>query len=254
MHPNPALEVSDLGFAFSTGKHILRNISFTLGTGEFAVLTGRNGAGKSVLLKCLKGLYQPDSGTISINGVDLSTSPGKRNKAIALVFQDTDSQVVGQTVERDILFGLENLGITGAERDRRFQEVVGLLGLTQQINQRPRTLSGGERRRLAIAGVLVMAPQVLILDEPFANLDYTGVCQVLETLVDLKKKGVSILVVTHEIEKVLAYADRLILLDTGRIIANDTVVKVLPLLEDFGVRRPMYHGKPVPVEDLTWLK
>jgi len=254
MEQTPILETVDLCFTFANSRPILKDISLKIAPGEFVVLTGKNGSGKSVLLRCLKGLYQSTSGSIRIDGEDLTKSPRKRNLSIGLVFQDADSQIVGQTVERDILFGLENLGVPEAERRSRFEEVVGILGLAPQLSQRPRTLSGGERRRLAIAGVLVMDPHVLILDEPFANLDLTGVLQVLETLVALHRKGHTIMVVTHEIEKVLAHADRLVLLDNGRVMGDDHPEEVLDIVEDFGVRRPSFHGKPVPLEELTWLK
>jgi biotin transport system ATP-binding protein len=254
MEQVPVLEAKDISFSFGNSKPILKEVSFTVGAGKFVVLTGRNGSGKSVLLKCLKGLYQPTKGSISIDGEDFSKLPKRRNSSIGLVFQDAESQMVGQTVERDILFGLENLGIEGDERRRRFEDVVGLLGLSPLLNQRPRTLSGGEKRRLAIAGVLVMDPHVLILDEPFANLDLTGVRQVLEALVALHAKGHAIMVVTHEIEKVLAHADQLILLDGGRVIGDDKPSRVLSLVEDYGVRRPSFQGRPVPLEALTWLK
>ena len=254
MDPVPVLETSSLCFTFGNSRPILKEVSFSVASGSFTVLTGRNGSGKSVLLKCLKGLYQPTEGVISIDGENLSMLPKRRNSSIGLVFQDAESQMVGQTVERDILFGLENLGIAGEERRRRLEEVVGLLGLSPLLSQRPRTLSGGEKRRLAIAGVLVMDPHVLILDEPFANLDLTGVRQVLEALVALHAKGHAIMVVTHEIEKVLAHADQLILLDGGRVIADDKPNRVLSLVEDFGVRRPSFLGRPVPMEELTWLK
>jgi biotin transport system ATP-binding protein len=120
MDQTPILETVDLCFTFANSRPILKDISLKIAPGEFVVLTGKNGSGKSVLLRCLKGLYQNTSGIIRIDGEDLTKSPKKRNLSIGLVFQDADSQIVGQTVERDILFGLENLGIPEAERGRRF--------------------------------------------------------------------------------------------------------------------------------------
>ncbi len=254
MKTTPVLESEKLSFAFDTSKRILSEVSLSVGKGSFVVLAGRNGSGKSVLMRCLKGLAQPTGGTIRLDGEDLTKDPRKRNRLIGLVFQDADTQMVGQTVERDILFGLENLGVTGKERTQRMERVVELLGLGPLLHQRPRTLSGGERRRLAIAGVLVMQPHVLAMDEPFANLDYTGVVQVLESLVELNRKGQTIVVATHEIEKILAHADSIVLLDSGKVVTQDTADRVLSIVENFGIRRPTHHGRPIPVGELTWLR
>lgn len=250
----PILELDRLSFSFDAKRSILSDVSFSLNSGEFSVLGGRNGTGKSILLRCIKGLLQPSSGSVRINGRDLTKNARARNLSIALVFQDADTQMVGQTVERDILFGLDNLGITGDERKQRFDEVVSLMGLQSVLQQRPRTLSGGEKRRLAIAGVLVMAPHVLMLDEPFANLDYPGIVGVLEALVSLKEQGTTILVATHEIEKLLAHADSFLLLDGGTMAAQGDPLEVLEVVERHGLRRPRFHDASIPLEQLSWLK
>ena len=254
MNPDPALDIEALSYAVGKEHKILKGVSMRVGHGEFVVLSGRNGTGKSMLLRCIKGLLNPDGGIIQVDGKDLSKRPKERNKSIGLVFQDADTQLVGQTVERDILFGLENLQVPDKERTTRIGSVVRLLDLAPLLHQRPRTLSGGERRRVAIAGVLVMQPKILMLDEPFANLDYPGIVQVLESLVELKRQGTTILVATHEIEKLLAHADSMVLLDGGNIVVQDAPERVLGIVEHFGVRRPSYHGKPIPVAHLTWLK
>lgn len=250
----PILSIEHLSFGFTKAQTILHDITFAVNPGEFVVMTGRNGSGKSLLLKCIKGILQPTGGNIFIDGKEVSNDASFRNRSIGLVFQDADSQIVGQTVERDIAFGLENLKVQEPEFSQRIESVVHLLGLGPMLHQRPRTLSGGEKRRLAIAGVLVMKPKLIILDEPFANLDYPGVVQVLQTLVELHKQGHTIMMVSHEIEKVLAHADKLVLLDSGRIIAATHPKEVLPVLEDFGVRVPSFHGVQLPLEEMTWLK
>ncbi len=250
----PILSVEHLSFGFSQAKTILHDITFSIAAGEFVVVTGRNGSGKSLLLKCIKGILKPNSGKIIVDGKDLSKDGAARNRHIGLVFQDADSQIVGQTVERDIAFGLENIKVREPELSRRMESAVKLLGLGPMLHQRPRTLSGGEKRRLAIAGVLVMRPKLIILDEPFANLDYPGVVQVLRTLVELHGQGHTIMVVSHEIEKILAHADKLILIDDGHVIAADAPREVLPVLDEFGVRVPMFHGEQLPIKEMTWLK
>lgn len=250
----PILSIEQLSFGFSKAKTILHEVTFSVSSGDFVVVTGRNGSGKSVLLRCIKGILKPDAGKIFIDGKDLTKDGTERNRSIGLVFQDADSQIVGQTVERDIAFGLENLKVQEPEFSQRIETVVKLLGLGPMLHQRPRTLSGGEKRRLAIAGVLVMRPKLIILDEPFANLDYPGVVQVLQTLVELHRQGHTIILVSHEIEKILAHADKLILLDNGRVIASEHPRKILSILDDFGVRAPAFHGQQLPLEEMSWLK
>ena len=173
------LTLQNLSFGFEKNKPILSDISLTVERGSFTLITGPNGSGKSILLKLIKGLLKPTGGTILLEDLDVTGQSKKRLRAIGLVFQDAETQIVGQTVERDILFGLENLGLPLAEQQERLDGIVQLLDLKEQLSQRPRTLSGGEKRRLSIAGVLVMKPKLLIMDEPFANLDYPSVVRVL---------------------------------------------------------------------------
>jgi biotin transport system ATP-binding protein len=247
------LNIEHLHFSFN--KHpVLSDVSFTVPPGAFMILSGRNGSGKSVLLRCIKGLYPLHRGTIMLGDTDLSRKPAQRNRRIALVFQDADTQIVGQTVKRDILFGLENLGIPAAEQHRRLDETVQLLGLQDLLHQRPRTLSGGERRRLAIAGVLVMKPEVLLLDEPFANLDYPGIVSVLEALIALHHSGATIVIATHEIEKILAHATDLVVLDKGSVVLSGSPHQVIAQVSQYGIRRPTYNNRPIAIEELSWLR
>ena len=202
------------------------------------------------MLKCIKGLLKPSSGTILLDGEDLTKRTKERLTSVGLVFQDSDTQIVGQTVERDILFGLENLQLPLAEQMKKLEEVAILLHLTKQLKQRPRTLSGGEKRRLSIAGVLVMKPKLLILDEPFANLDYPSVVQVLKTLLTLKNEGHTIILVSHEVEKVLAYIDLALILEQGKVTLQGTPAQLYSQFRNHGV----YVPKEATIEELTWLK
>ena len=250
---NQALSVDNLVLGFDRSRPILTDVSFSIEVGSFVVVSGKNGTGKSLLLKCLKGLLQPESGTIRIGDQDLTKKPKRRNEILALVFQDADTQIVGQTVERDILFGMENLGIDLDQRKERLKQVSELLSLDHLLHHRPRTLSGGERRKLAIAGVLVMHPQVVLLDEPFANLDYLGIVSVLEALVALHRKGTTIVVATHEIEKLLAHADSLIVLDDRTVVRSGPPRTIIESIHQYGLRRPMHQHLPIAVEEMTWL-
>ncbi|MDT4761343.1 ABC transporter ATP-binding protein [Sphaerochaeta sp. PS] len=246
----PILQLEGLSFGFETAKPILKEISFAIERGSLSLITGPNGSGKSLLLKCIKGLLKPTAGTILLEGEDLTHHGKARLRSIGLVFQDSETQIVGQTVERDILFGLENLQLPLPVQRQRLDDVVALLDLTKQLKQRPRALSGGEKRRLSIAGVLVMEPKLLIMDEPFANLDYPSVVQVLKTLLRLRNEGHTIILVSHEVEKILAYIDKVIILEGGTVAAQGPPSLLRPLFKEHGV----YVPEECALEDLTWLK
>lgn len=251
---NTILEVENLCFSFTKDKQLLNNITFNINEGELCLIAGANGSGKSVLLKCLKGLLKPSSSTIIVNGENVSKNCIRRRSLFGLVFQDADSQIVGQTVEKDLRFGMENINIPDDDQLKRIEDVSNLLNLNDLLKARPRTLSGGEKRRLAIAGILVMQPKIIFMDEPFANLDYPGVIQVLKSLLLLKESGHTIIIVSHEIEKVAAHADRLLLIENGNLIANDIPELLLDKLPKHGVFVPTTNGKIIPIEEMTWLK
>ncbi len=241
------LEVSHLAYSFPKGKAVLRDVSFSLEKGTITLLSGVNGAGKSVLLKCLKGLLKPQGGTITIDGVECTDDTKRRLVAIGLVFQDAKTQIVGHTVRKDIQFGMENLGIEKSEQERRLAELGKMLQLDERWNDSPRTLSGGTQRRLAIAGVLAMQPKIVMMDEPFTGLDLRGVRQVLASLRELRKKGTTILIVCHEAEKMLAETDHLLLLEKGTIIADGKPKELLKTIEAHDI-----HIPPIPFEAMTW--
>lgn len=248
------LTVENLNFSFNKKKQILNDINFTIDKGSICIIAGANGSGKSVLLKCIKGLLKPQSGTIKINDRDVSNKPKERIKKIGLVFQDADSQIVGQTVEKDILFGLENLQLKEEERFSRLNNVVKLLDLENKLKTKPREMSGGEKRRLAIAGILAMNPNIIFLDEPFANLDFPGVIQVIKTLLLLQKEGHTIIIVSHEIEKIAAHSQNIILLEKGKVLKQGKSEEVLPFLKNHGVYVPTINNKLAKLEELTWLE
>lgn len=222
------LEVSGLSY-----KDILHDISFSVPDGSFTVIAGRNGSGKSCLLRCIKGLYR-HKGKVSCDG------------SCALVFQDAEAQIIGQTVRKDLEFGLD------ARRDdvpRMVAEAAAEFGLEGLLDRRPSSLSGGEKRRLAIADVAITHPDLLMLDEPFANLDYPGIRSVVRLLVSLKQRGVSVILVSHEVEKILALADQIIILDKGRISICGPADEVFAQAdwETAGIRA---NGRR---EDMLWL-
>ena len=165
----------------------------------------------------LAGLTEPSAGVILFQGKPLSQWGGLLRGFIGLVFQDADAQLIGETVEEDIRFGPENLKLEKTEVEKRLNEVMESLGLREKKDFSPRRLSGGEKRRLAIAGILAMGCETVIMDEPFANLDWPGVVQVLKIIQELKRRNATLIILSHELEKVLALADRLVILAQGSI-------------------------------------
>ena len=242
-----ALEVRDLTLSINNHK-ILDNLSFSLDKGSFAVVCGRNGAGKSQLLRCIKGLVSPDGGEILVDGVSLNAKA--RMKKMAIVFQDADMQIVSQSVEKDVAFGPENMGLDRKEIERRVENALSLMGLEGKVKQRPQTLSGGEKRKCAIAGILAMEPEVILLDEPFANLDYPSTLSVIRALNTLHGKGYTILVVSHEVEKFLFHADTLFILEEGRMKEKGRADEIYFKLPSYDI----YLPKNASFEELSWLR
>ncbi|AHC15052.1 energy-coupling factor ABC transporter ATP-binding protein [Salinispira pacifica] len=231
------------------GHQILSNISCSFHKGEITVITGPNGAGKTMLIHALAGLLDDMEGDIRLNSAPYPAKGKALGTGVGLVFQQPEMQVIEQTVEEDILFGLRNLKISEEERQTRLEYALEWSGLHEHRDQNPRSLSGGEIRRLALASILAMNPDYILMDEPFENLDYPGVVETLHQILRLKEENRGIVIVTHGLEKCLALADRLILLKEGRIIADALPERVLNFLEDHDVRKP-----PMKIKDMTWLK
>ena len=229
------------------GTPLLENISFSVEKGTLTLIAGPNGSGKSLLMKCLKGLEKPDGGTITVDGREIKKTK-ERMKLFGLVFQDTSLQIVGSTVEKDIAFGLENQKKSIEEIKGKTDEMISLFSLEKERKKDPRVLSGGERRRLCIAGVMAMESSILLLDEPLGNLDYPSVKMVLNTLMTLKEKGVTVLIVSHEAEKLLALTDNTIILRGGRIAASGKSRDMLPSLKENGIYLP-----PLPFGEMKWI-
>ena len=245
---------------------VLDNICLDIFEGQCLMIAGSNGSGKTLLMRIIAGLLEPSGGDVLFRGQPLyalsgaALSGGQRRETeqrlrreLGLVFQDADAQIVGETVAEDLAFGPENLGMSAAETESRVKENLDALGLAEKRDSSPRRLSGGEKRRLAVAGVLAMGCGTVIMDEPFANLDWPGVAAVLAMIRGLKNSGKTLIILTHELEKALALADRLIILHGGGICDDGLPAEVLDRLNPaWGVRDPRRNYRSIG--DCTWLE
>lgn len=245
------LATQHLTHIFSNGKIAINDINLSIQDGEFVIIAGSNGSGKTVLIRHFNGLFLPTQGQVLLDGEPITRDLTSVRKKVGLIFQNSDSQIVGQTVAEDVAFGPENLNLSRKEVNDRVKESLEAVGLSTFAHQQPHTLSGGQKRKLAVAGVLAMNPQIIIFDEPFTGLDYPGVLQVLKQIVDLHKNGHTIILVTHELEKTLAHADRLIIMENGHIVREGKPSQLINEVELYGIRRP--YGENRRVETMTWL-
>jgi biotin transport system ATP-binding protein len=235
------IEIRDIGYTYADGTAALKGITLDIPDGEFLLVCGPNGSGKTTLIRLLNGLLKPHSGSIRVDGLDPVANGRDVVRRVGMVFQDADSQIVGETVREDIAFGPENMGLTQEEVGVQVEAALKAVGLEEIADKPCYRLSGGEKRRVAIAGALAMQSRILVLDEPFANLDYSGVCQVMSHLLDLHGKGHTIILTTHEVEKAISHAQRVALIYKGELKALGPPNAVIPELAACSIRPP---GKP----------
>jgi len=232
------IEIENLTHRFTDGTLGLTDLDLQINEGAFVVIAGPNGSGKTTLLKHLNGLLLPTSGKVRLAGFSVARNLVKARQFVGMIFQDPDSQIVGETVYADVAFGPENLCLPRSQIQKRVSGALDLVGLTHFAEQRPHLLSGGEKRRLAIAGVLAMKPRIIVFDEPFSSLDYPGVKQVLQQILALHQIGHTIIVTTHDLEKIIAHAERLIFMNNGRIEREGPPQEIIHEAETYGVRVP----------------
>jgi energy-coupling factor transport system ATP-binding protein len=227
-HSGGSLAVSCQKVSFSypgSARPALSDVSFELQTGEYVGVVGPNGGGKSTLVRLLNGLLKPDSGRVLISGHDPATEPFEVRKHLGVLFQNPENGLVAPFVEDDVAFGLENLGVPREEMLGRVAGAIRAVGLAGYERREPDTLSGGEKQRVALAGLLAVEPGILVLDEPTSMLDATGRREVLEHLRALRSKK-TVLHVTHHLEE-LTGADRILVLNGGELTADKTPERLL---------------------------
>ena len=216
------ISVKNLSYTYMVGtpfeKAALKNISFDAAQGEVLAIAGHTGSGKSTLIQLVAGLIDLTSGTVTIDG--LSVADKKIRRLVGIVFQYPEHQLFEETVERDIAFGPKNFGLTDAEISARVDEAMRQVGLDASLkNSSPFELSGGQRRRVAIAGILALKPKYLILDEPTAGLDPLAKEKLLtEIFGGIKKSGVTIVLVSHNMDDIARFANRVVVLAQGEIL------------------------------------
>ena len=238
------IKIEGLCKSFGPSKNkvkALDNINLEIFRNDCLVIGGENGSGKSLLMSIIAGLDKADSGSVKIEG----------NSRVGLVFQEAETQILGETPREDIAFGPKNLGWKKEKIDDAVKQVLEKTGLSDKADSPARFLSGGEKRRLAIACMLAMDLPIIILDEPYANLDYSGVKQVNALIRQLKSEGKTLIILTHEIEKCLGLANRFVVLFRGQKVFDASPQEGLKKnLEEWNIRNPFVsYSRP---EDLVW--
>lgn len=246
-----SITVENLTYTYSKGMpnetRALEDVSFRLEPGEFAAIIGHTGSGKSTLVQQLNGLLRPDSGKITVGEMcitDPSTKMTEVRRKVGLVFQYPEYQLFEETVAKDVAFGPKQVGITGEELERVVADSIRLTGLDyEEVKERsPFELSGGQKRRVAIAGVLAMKPEILILDEPTAGLDPSAHRDVLNLIRRIhRQEDMTILLVSHNMGDIAELADRVLVMNRGRLVMNGTPAEVFARgkqLREIGLGQP----------------
>ena len=219
------LEVKNIKYSYNSDYQALKGVSLKVEKGEMVALLGKNGAGKSTLFLHLNGIYEPDEGKVFIDGEELKydkKSLLKFRQKVGIVFQNPDDQIFAPTVEEDVAFGPLNLGLSMEEVQDRVEEALDRVGMSGFEKTAPHHLSGGQKKRVAIAGILAMKPEIMVLDEPTAGLDPQGVTNLVKLLKELNDEGITIVISTHEVDLVPDYANRVFVLVGGELIAEGT--------------------------------
>ena len=222
------ISVQNVSFHYPGGGEVLRDVSLKINDGEFVAIMGENGAGKTTLVKMFNGLLKPTEGKVSVDGVDTSEkSVAQLSRDVGLIFQNPDHQLFAETVAEELSFSLRNFGFAEDVIERRVTTLLSTLDLDRYRSSSPFILSGGERKRVALAAILVWDPKHIIMDEPTIGQDYLQKDRLRNFIVQLVSQGKTIVTVTHDVEFVAECKPRVVLLSRGRIIGDGPAVKIL---------------------------
>ncbi|WP_303247630.1 ATP-binding cassette domain-containing protein [uncultured Methanobrevibacter sp.] len=217
------LKVKDVFYSYDDGTTALNGINLEVKKGEIVALLGKNGAGKSTLFLQFNGILRPDSGEILIDGKQLKynkKSLVNARQKVGIVFQNPDDQIFAPTVEEDVAFGPLNLKLPIDEVRKRVTDALRRVGMEGFEKKAPHYLSGGQKKRIAIAGILAMKPEIMILDEPMAGLDPVGAAKIINLLKELNEEGITILISTHDVNIIQDYVDKIFVINDGEIIGD----------------------------------
>ena len=254
---NPILELDNINFSYNNEKQILKNVSFKINKGDMAAIVGRNGAGKSTISKLVCGFYKPTSGRILFDGKDMVDYTIKeRSEKIGFVMQNPNQMISKTMVYDEVAFGLKIRGLSDSEIKERVYETLKICGLYGYRNWPISALSFGQKKRVTIASILVLNPDMIILDEPTAGQDFKHYTEIMEFLVDLNKKGVTILMVTHDMHLMLEYTNKVIVLSEGEKIADNIPAYILTnkeIIEKANLKETSLHQLALKcdIEDTT---
>lgn len=238
------LEVKDLHYNYPDGTQAIKGIDFKVEEGQMISILGPNGAGKSTFFLHFNGIIEPTSGEVIIEGKTLKYDKKSLLEArakVGVVFQNPDDQLFAPTVFEDVAFGPMNMGLEEEEVRRRVEESLEKVGMTEYSQKAPHHLSGGQKKRVAIAGILSMRPKVMVLDEPTSGLDPNGASAIMQLLYDLNAEGMTIIVSTHDVDLVPMYSDNINVLRKGKILKRGTCREVFgdeQVIEDADLRLP----------------
>ena len=251
---NIQLSTENLSFTYPDGTRALKNINIEIEKGEKVAIIGPNGAGKSTLFSHFNGLTEPTSGCVKIEGKPISFEKDellKVRQKVGIVFQDPNDQLFAPTVKEDIAFGPMNLGLSYDEVEKRVEDALKMVGMENYEDKTPHHLSGGQQKRIAIAGIIAMKPELMILDEPIAGLDPDGVEKVLNIMNQLNEEGMTLIISSHDIDMISKYADKIFVLYNGEIIESGNKNKIF---SDMELLKKAHLRTPITTEILYNLK
>ena len=251
---NIQLSTENLSFTYPDGTQALKNINIEIEKGEKVAIIGPNGAGKSTLFSHFNGLTEPTSGCVKIEDKPISFEKDellKVRQKVGIVFQDPNDQLFAPTVKEDIAFGPMNLGLSYDEVEKRVEDALKMVGMENYEDKTPHHLSGGQQKRIAIAGIIAMKPELMILDEPTAGLDPDGVEKVLNIMNQLNEEGMTLIISSHDIDMISKYADKIFVLYNGEIIESGNKNKIF---SDMELLRKAHLRTPITTEILYNLK
>lgn len=251
---NIQLSTENLSFTYPDGTQALKNINIEIEKGEKVAIIGPNGAGKSTLFSHFNGLTEPTSGCVKIEDKPISFEKDellKVRQKVGIVFQDPNDQLFAPTVKEDIAFGPMNLGLSYDEVEKRVENALKMVGMENYEDKTPHHLSGGQQKRIAIAGIIAMKPELMILDEPTAGLDPDGVEKVLNIMNQLNEEGMTLIISSHDIDMISKYADKIFVLYNGEIIESGNKNKIF---SDMELLKKAHLRTPITTEILYNLK